>query len=191
MKIYKYEGYHHYKTKQIAANVQKLHCQWVTNETVELLHKKVENVKTILCHGVRNGGELRMFNEVFEPDHIVGTDISPTVVNLKDEFEVYEHDFHDELSNYVNHFDLVYTNSLDHSYAPRVALSTFNNQLRENGYLVVELMIGDNNRSCEMDPLEISVDEYKELLKELNHKIIDEFIAEYKHGTSHIVVSRK
>lgn len=191
MKIFKYQDYEHYRKVQIEANRAKYHCQWVGIETIEEIHRIIGHAKKILCHGVRNGGEMSVFNQLFKPEHIVGTDISPTVKKLEETFEVYEHDFHDRLVDYVDYFDLVYTNSFDHSYAPKLALSTFNEQLVVGGYLVVELMTGEDNGSCEMDPLEISVQEYKELVRDMGHLVVSDFSARYAHGRSHIIVSKK
>lgn len=190
MKVFKYQDYNHYLEVQIEANKAKFHCQWVGHETIEEIYRLVR-AKKILCHGVRNGGEMFVFDALYEPEHIVGTDIAPTVNKLEEKFEVYQHDFHDRLIDYVDYFDLVYTNSFDHSYAPRVALSTFNEQLVVGGHLAIELMVGDNNGSCEMDPLEISIEEYKELLKEIDHVVTSEFDTEYVHGRGHVIVSKK
>jgi SAM-dependent methyltransferase len=190
MKIFKYRDYKHYKKAQIDANIEKYHRAWINTGTVEQIKKYVKKADKILCHGVRNGAELKYFDEVYNPSHIVGTDISPTVNRIKD-FEVYEVDFHDPIK-YTDYFDIVYTNSFDHSYAPRKALETFNDQLTVGGYLVVELPIGVDNQSNEMDPLMIEKEEYLEMLQDINHKIIMDFRIEYnEYRESLVILSKK
>jgi len=190
MKVFKYRDYKHYKKAQIEANIEKYVYAWVDTETVEKIKKYVKKADKILCHGVRNGAELKYFNEVYSPSHIVGTDISPTVNRIKD-FEVYEVDFHDPIK-YTDYFDIVYTNSFDHSYAPRKALETFNDQLTVGGYLVVELPTGADNHSNEMDPLMIEKEEYLEMLQDINHKIIMDFRMEYnEYRESLVILSKK
>ena len=189
MKVFKYRDYKHYKKAQIDANIEKYHRSWINTGTVEQIKKYVKKADKILCHGVRNGSELKYFDEVYSPSHIVGTDISPTVNRIKD-FEVYEVDFHDPIK-YTDYFDIVYTNSFDHSYAPRKALETFNDQLTVGGYLVVELPIGDDNQSNEMDPLMIEKEEYLEMLQDINHKIIVDFRMEYDENRGAVVILSK
>lgn len=190
MKVFKYENYAHYKKSQIDANVKKLHCVWAGKECIKCIQAYVETADKILCHGVRNGKELEFFDEVYNPSHIVGTDISPTV-NEIEKYEVYQTDFHDPIK-YTDYFDIVYTNSFDHSYAPRVALKTFNDQLKIGGHLVIELPLGVDNHSTEMDPLMIERKEYIELLNEIDHELVGMFDIEHEPDReATVVVSKK
>lgn len=189
MELFKYRDYNHYRRSQIDANKRKYDWVWVHKKSIQDLKENI-TAKKILCHGVRNGAELKYFNEVFSPDHIVGTDISPTVNIIKDEFEVYEIDFHEELK-YKEYFDLVYSNCLDHSYDPKKALKVWSDQLVVGGHLVVEIMLGINNQSNETDPCEIDVDEYEELLDKINHKVKLKIKSWGPIGESMIVVSKK
>ena len=190
MKVFKYKNYAHYKKSQIDANIKKLNSVWAGIECIKCIQAYVETADKILCHGVRNGKELEFFDEVYNPSHIVGTDISPTV-NEIEKYEVYQTDFHDPIK-YIDYFDIVYTNSFDHSYAPRVALKTFNDQLKIGGHLVIELPLGVDNNSTEMDPLEIERKEYIELLNEIDHEVIGIMNFRYNEDReSTVVVSKK
>jgi SAM-dependent methyltransferase len=88
--------------------------------------------QSIVCHGARNGEEVDWFSEVFECE-AVGTDLlsrsHPGVVKW---------DFHDRKDEWIGRFDLVYSNSLDHSHDPPLAVGTWAEQLRPGGVLCVQ-----------------------------------------------------
>ena len=67
--------------------------------------------------------------------HVIGTDISDTAENYKDSVT---HDFHEEKKEWLNNFDFVYSNSLDQSFDPRKALQAWLNQLKKDGFIIIE-----------------------------------------------------
>lgn len=165
MKVYQYRDYDHYKEKQIAANRQKINRVWCSKCTVEHLRKIYPDAKTILCHGARNGTEVRWFKELYPDAEVIGTDISPTANDYDD---MVEWDFNEVKEEWIGKFDLIYSNSFDHTYDPKKCLETWTGQVSENGVLCVELMVDDNNKSTEMDPLQINQHEFIMLLEELS-----------------------
>ena len=176
MEVYKYDSYEEYVKVQTAANIKKLNYCWAQQSTMTKISKLYPEAKDILCHGTRNGSEIKFFKhaykDMFGANIIIGTEISETATQFPD---TYQHDFHEVKDEWVGKFDIIYSNSFDHSYDPVKALDTWTKQLKPTGVLVVELMRGVNNVSSEMDPLSLSIPEYKELVREYGHLPIREF----------------
>ncbi|MEL6298352.1 MAG: hypothetical protein AAFQ45_07260 [Pseudomonadota bacterium] len=102
-----------------------------------------------ICHGSRNGFEQNFISKI-EDFKAVGTDISPTA---KDYERSVEWDFHKANPDWIGKFDFVYTNSLDQSWNPRLALVTWLNQLNQDGVLVIEHTEAHGpSGASEMDP---------------------------------------
>ena len=140
VKIYKYKNYDEYKETQIFYNKKKIEHVWADEKTLEKISEfLLENISTGIikgiCHGSRNGFEQNFFNKKKDRFHVIGTDISDTAKNYKDSVT---HDFHEEKKEWLNNFDFVYSNSLDQSFDPRKALQAWLNQLKKNGFLIIE-----------------------------------------------------
>tara|TARA_B100000886_G_scaffold273928_1_gene197826 strand:- start:249 stop:947 length:699 start_codon:yes stop_codon:yes gene_type:complete len=140
VKIYKYKNYDEYKETQISYNKKKIEHVWADEKTLEKISEfLLENVSTGIikgiCHGSRNGFEQNFFNKKKNKFHVIGTDISDTAKNYKDSVT---HDFHEEKKEWINNFDFVYSNSLDQSFDPRKALQAWLNQLKKNGFIIIE-----------------------------------------------------
>ena len=143
--LHKYNSYKEYKEAQIKLNEKKIDLVWADENTL----KKVSNIVTNsienqdksqkeilgICHGTRNGFEQNFLNKVMPNSNIIGTDISETV--LKYENSVHW-DFHDEKEEWLGKFDFVYSNSLDQSWRPKHALSTWLNQVKKDGVVILE-----------------------------------------------------
>jgi hypothetical protein len=177
MKIWQYGSYAEYVAAQTEANKRKIHNVWVRSETIELITQYVISpVARILCHGTRNGAEQRMFKKHFPRAEVLGTEISETAFQF--EFTI-QHDFHVPNPTWVGAHNIVYSNSLDHAYAPRTALETWREQLHPlGGRLFIEHSFHEsNNVSTASDPLEIDMTELLDLFGELRLKLIDIFDA--------------
>ena len=106
-----------------------------------------------LCHGTRNGYELNFFNKSDANILCIGTDISETALNYEN---YYVWDFHEPRLDWINTFDFVYSNSLDHSYDPSLALTTWLNQIKSTGKVIIELTKSHGVAyQSEMDPFGI------------------------------------
>jgi SAM-dependent methyltransferase len=152
IQLNKYKNNDDYRDMQIFANVMKLGSVWATEKNISLIceaHKnlaplnkkdiiKGENLE-ILCHGVRNGEELKHFESYFADKHrtckVIGTDISPTAKEFEN---CLVWDFHDECKEWIGNFDIVYSNSLDQASDPQKAIINWVNQLKPNGILAIE-----------------------------------------------------
>lgn len=85
-----------------------------------------------ICHGARCGTEVNLLQHGFPGGKILGTDLCPIDKNT-----VIEWDFHLQKEEWVGVFDLIYTNSLDHSPKPEACLATWVRQLTPIGMLFV------------------------------------------------------
>ena len=164
MKLWKYKDYDEYVKVQTEGNVQKLKNVWADQKVFDIIATYKPDAKDIICHGTRNGAELDMFKKAIPSlYYIVGTEISHTAKQFPNTIQ---HDFHEQIQSYVNKFDIVYSNSLDHSYNPYKALKTWTDQVNQSGMLCIELATGAENKRRELDPLEISPKELTEIIEE-------------------------
>ncbi len=139
-KVHSYKNYNEYRNTQIFYNQKKINQIWADPKNLKIISFFLCNnikKKTIsgLCHGSRNGFEQEFLSKVIKKSSIIGTDISPTAVNYKN---TVHWDFHKRKKNWVNFFDFIYSNSLDQSYNPRKALTIWLEQIKKNGYIILE-----------------------------------------------------
>jgi len=98
-------------------------------------------VRRGVCHGARNGLECDELMRHFPNAEIIGTDLFPysgKSDSTKMNATVIRYDFSHENAPWIDHFDLVYTNSLDHSMNPTKTLNVWMNQLVWNGVLFLQ-----------------------------------------------------
>lgn len=165
MKIYQYANYEEYVAAQVEANVRKLKNIWVDKVTIQHIKQHRPIAGTILCHGTRNATEQKYFQDLYPAAEIIGTEISHTA----DKFPMtVQWDFHEVNPDWVNKFDIVYSNALDHSYDPVKLLTTWQDQLNNTGHLYLEHGYTEtDNYSRASDPLEIHDEEIKYLITTL------------------------
>jgi hypothetical protein len=176
VKIYKYEGYTEYVLAQTAANRRKIANVWVRPETIAQVAKNAPSlVHSILCHGTRNGAEQKLFKHHFPRAFVIGTEISDNT----DLFQyTIQHDFHEPRDVWNGLFDIVYSNSLDHSYDPLKALRTWRAQLMPTGRLFIEYCFTpETNIVNEVDSLQISFDELVGLFDDVGVEVLTTFKA--------------
>lgn len=148
--------YAEYAAVQIAGNKRKFDKVWADRETIEAicghLTRTLGTVEAGLCHGSRNGAEIRWFKEILGCP-VIGTDISPTAGDVPD---MVQWDFHDANPDWIGRFDFVYTNSHDHAYDPARAIATWVDQLKPNGLLVLEHSMAHSEQGVtNLDPFGI------------------------------------
>ncbi len=169
VKIHKYKNYDEYKKTQIYFNKQKLDKVWADKDTLKLVSDFLrENIKSIdikgICHGSRNGFEQKYFQEEIPNSKVIGTDISETAKDFKNSFV---HDFHEEKEEWMNNFDFVYSNSLDQSYDPKKAITTWLRQIKKDRYIIIEHSDQHTVRaSNKMDPFGVEANFFPYLLTE-------------------------
>lgn len=156
--LHQYSDYEQYKQVQIFHNLRKIDQVWADEATLRLVYEEVERIADIgpvvsgLCHGSRNGWEQKFLGGLFERSNpmIIGTDISESASQFENSVVW---DFHDINPEWIATMDFVYTNSLDQSYDPSLAVETWLNQLKKGGLLFVEHTVSHSPSGAgEMDP---------------------------------------
>ena len=143
--LHKYNSYEEYKESQIKLNKKKIELTFADEKTLEkvsnivkdsLQSQEVQPIKILgVCHGSRNGFEQNFLNKIITNSNIIGTDISDTALK----FENTVHwDFHDQKDEWIGKFDFVYSNSLDQSWKPKHALTTWLDQIKDDGVVIIE-----------------------------------------------------
>ena len=176
MKHYKYNSYDDYVKHQVKANKKKLNNVWVQEDTIKLICDKLIRLKNELdyglCHGTRRGVEQALFNK-YLGGKVIGTEISDTAIYFPNTIKW---DFHNIKEEWINSFDYIYTNSLDHAYDPRKALRSWLSCLKENGVMVIEWSEAVGNRpkkANKNDPFFAKAKEIEKLIKECGGVVVD------------------
>lgn len=152
MKIYQYKNYDDYVNAQTVANTRKIKYVWVQKDTINLIKNYIPIASKILCHGTRNGREQEYFIEEYDNVYVIGSEISHTAEEFPN---TVQHDFNLPRDEWINTFDVVYSNAIDHSYDPKTALQVWKNQLCKTGKLCLEVALNPNdNKSRPSDPVE-------------------------------------
>ncbi len=112
--------------------------RYLTPLSSQIANLPLDEVK-ILCHGIRNGSELKGFIRLVEEngkdcDLVLGTDISVTAKSV--EYAI-QHDFHEPIENSQSKFHIVFSNSLDQSNQPEKAIKMWLSQLDPRGVLIL------------------------------------------------------
>ena len=158
--LHKYNSYEEYKESQIKLNKKKIDLTFADENTLrkvsDIVKESVNNQKNVpdkifgICHGSRNGFEQNLLKKIIPNSEVIGTDISDSALKFKD---TVEWDFHDQKDEWLGKFDFVYTNSLDQSWKPKLALSTWLDQIKDDGVLIIEHTIYHSpEHSNEGDP---------------------------------------
>lgn len=159
MYLHEYASYQEYKEIQTFHNKRKLDRIWADYDTLDLIINRVSEEFNIdgsqfaLCHGTRNGFEQNYIASRINVE-ILGTDISDTASRFQ---RSVQWDFHDINEKWVDRCIFIYTNSLDQSWKPREAISTWLGQLKLGGLLFIEHTEAHGpNGAGEMDPFGVN-----------------------------------
>lgn len=144
MKLHRYRtadgrfDYARYREVQIAGNLKKLDRRWVHRGTVpflsDWLRAHVAPLNFGICHGTRRGDEQAWFREQLGIE-VIGTEISPTATRFP---HTIEWDFHKVKPEWIEAVDFIYSNSWDHSFAPRRCFRAWARCLRVGGVMLLE-----------------------------------------------------
>jgi len=188
MKYIKAASHEEYVKSQISTNKAKLNAVWVTNDEIDKIATYVNNynidVKQGVCHGVRNGYEVAKFNELLGGG-IIGTEISDTATQFEN---VIEWDFHEIKDEWVDNFQFIYSNSIDHSYDFEMCLDQWMKTLTKDGCCFIqwsEDIINPHNTS---DCFGIAKDDLIELINR-KYSVSDTF--EVAGNNNRIIIAIK
>lgn len=170
MKIYNYESEEHYKQEQEKANFQKLKNIWVQEKTVKkIFYDFGENCSAIICHGTRNAAEQNFFKKYYPNAEILGSEISSTASQFA---MTAQWDFRKQNKDWLQRFDILYSNSFDHTNAPKETLLVWQEQITDSGCMYIEFSFDPNNNSSRAsDPFEIDESELIDLFQYAGLKI--------------------
>jgi len=138
----KHSSYQEYIKAQITNNKYKLRTfpglHWISELEMKVLlnyiKKHIPQAKFGICHGVRNGWEVRKFKKSLGIE-VIGTEISETATQFPN---VIQWDFHNVKKEWLNKTDFIYSNSLDHSYNPEHCLKQWLKCLSPDGLCFIE-----------------------------------------------------
>ena len=177
MQLYKHKSYEEYLTAQIRVNKRKLTNKWVWPREIRKIakHAKVNipSIDFVICHGVRNGYEIKKFIQQLGIDNIIGTEISPTAAQFEN---VIQWDFHNIKSEWIDSADLIYSNSLDHSNSPKYCVDQWMKCLKKSGICYVHWSEKCHNNIKRLDAADCfaaTKEEYRELFNN-RYCVIDE-----------------
>ena len=185
MQIHQYKNYDEYVEIQTRTNKEKLDWVYAKKDVIEQIcnHKKIAN--NIICHGTRNGAEQNYFKEFFPDAYIIGTEISSTA----SEFPMtIQHDFTMQKSEWIEKFDVIYSNSFDHTIDPEKTITTWAEQLSNTGILYLEYA-DSQSIGNDADPLNATNEEIIELI-ERHMKIVGTITKGVKHGGTVFICER-
>lgn len=193
MRIYQYPSYEDYVAAQVKANKAKVgKIVYVQQQTILSIcdyHKSnMLTADNILCHGTRDGTEQSFFKKIIPTaTYIIGSEISDNAHNYP---MTVQHDFNKVQESWINKFDIIYSNSFDHSITPYETIKVWLDQLNNNGRLYIEWSESQNNNGViESDPLNASFKEVERMII-LGGGIVETQFKGGKHDGS-IIVARK
>eukprot|EP00929_Paragymnodinium_shiwhaense_P075584 TRINITY_DN38659_c0_g1_i5.p1 TRINITY_DN38659_c0_g1~~TRINITY_DN38659_c0_g1_i5.p1 ORF type:complete len:398 (-),score=53.92 TRINITY_DN38659_c0_g1_i5:178-1371(-) len=144
-----------------------------------------------LCHGAKTGAEVRFLREALdrqeaeaerrgasrnfpEGTYALGTDISEEAASASGG-SVIQLDFHTMDTSWFSSWDFVYSNALDHSYMPGVALTAWRESLRgSEGLLILHTSPGHSTLNTDSaDLYGASVGQSCSLLRIMGFEILD------------------
>jgi len=187
MKYINANTHEEYVQAQTNTNKRKLNSVWITNDEIDKIATYVNNyninVKHGVCHGVRNGYEVIKFNELLKGD-IFGTEISDTATQFEN---VIEWDFHEIKDEWVDNFQFIYSNSIDHSYNFEYCLDQWMKTLTKDGCCFIEWSEDIINPHNISDCFGIAKNDLIKLIN-LKYSVIDTFEVEGKFNRIIIVI---
>jgi hypothetical protein len=171
LKVQEYKDYDHYVEAQTGANKRKITWQFKKEDHVKWIKERKLGAKNIICHGTRNGGEQRFFQKYWPDAYVIGTEISETAT----QFEMtVQHDFAIPKTEWIGKFDILYSNSFDHSIDPPKTIETWKKQISYDGKLFIEWSDYYNAKSTLSDPVSGTTQEFISFL-ESHNVVIEEF----------------
>jgi hypothetical protein len=162
VKVYKYRSYDEYVSAQKSAFKRKYKNVWAIEENIAAISEYLKplNPQRGLCHGVRQGWEVKWFRQYLPSCETIGSEIGHAIKPW-----VFKWDFNQVHPEWIGAFDFVYSNSFDHAYDPRQTLTLWSKQARQGGRIILEYdrrqeHTGEISKSVNpTDPVSIKVDE--------------------------------
>jgi hypothetical protein len=131
--------YETYRKVQVLANKAKIDWRSVSQDEIDFVCHTLTtagvDIRAVLCHGTRNGAEQSFFRNRLPDAEILGTEISETAAQFP---MTIQWDFHEVKPEWREHFDVIFSNSWDHTYDPHKLFPAWLSCVRANGAMVLE-----------------------------------------------------
>jgi len=118
---------------------------WCTEDMIkevnELVHQYLPIIDSIVCHGCRCGTEVEIFRKLNPQAKVYGTDLYGDAYKF-DRTCFREMDFDIVPVEWLDYFDMIYSNSIDHSRDPINTLLAWKTELRNGGICFVDFNWG-------------------------------------------------
>jgi hypothetical protein len=138
MKLHKYANQDEYVKVQETWNKRKINLVWVSGATLDIvaeyIQKNMKDVRFGICHGTRRGVEQERLGELLGVE-VIGTEISETATQFP--FTI-QWDFHNVKKEWLDNVSFIYSNSLDHSYDPDMAMKQWMSCLIKGGFCFID-----------------------------------------------------
>lgn len=147
---YEHKDYDRYIDVQRKLTAKKtgygnIYFSWCTEDMIvhvnELIHKYIDSIRSIVCHGCRCGTEVDVLQRLNPDVKVYGTDLYGEAYRF-DRTYFMEMDFDIIPEEWIGYFDVVYSNSIDHSRNPINTLLAWKAELREGGICFVDFEWG-------------------------------------------------
>lgn len=139
--VFKQKSLSSYKEIQIKRNKLQLskNASYVNLKDIKnisnFLNKKIKSKLVGICMGTRDNKEVSYFMKNLKNSKVIGTDISPTILNFENtvmwNFNIYN-------PKWQNKFDFLYTNSFDHCTDPKKTLRIWLKYIKKNSYIFID-----------------------------------------------------
>jgi SAM-dependent methyltransferase len=145
----------------------------------------------ICCMGIRKGNEYESFKRIgnsilsFRNSTIYGVDINPDVASVG--INCYAHDFNNLPIDWTNKFDLIYSNSIDHSFDIQKTLDEWHRVLRDDRFML--LVLSSIHKVSNSDIYDFDEEDCKELFDTKKFDVINVW-REYNQPISFNVLLR-
>jgi hypothetical protein len=182
MIIYEHKDYDEYVRLQRRLTRKKTNTgrntfYWIDenglSDVNKLLHSYVDDIKTMVCHGCRNGLEVNIFQTLNPNAKVFGTDLYGRAYRY-DRTYFREMDFDEVPPEWIGYFDVIYSNSIDHSRDPINTLLAWKSELKDGGICFVNFHwgIGVSREDCfHLDGINYQA-EVKEIAEKVGMKVL-------------------
>jgi hypothetical protein len=161
MKLFKYDSYDHYFESQAKKTRSHFDGEWTKDSSIDFVSNFVKDnipgYKFGICHGVRNGTEVKKFNDSLKCN-VIGTEL----VRVRETPNVIIHDFHDVKEEWVDNVDFIYSNAFDHSFNPDHCIKQWMSCIKKDTGLCFVEWTKNDVRSNKVDCFAANREEYVE-----------------------------
>lgn len=204
MIVYKHKNYEDYLVAQVQRSKRRTNygrrlVSWISEEDLlkvnRLIHIYKNDIKTVVCHGCRNGLEVEVLQKLNPSAKVFGTDIYGKSYQY-DRAYFKEMDFDTVPEEWRGYFDVIYSNSIDHSRDLINTLLAWEMELKKNGICFVVFNYGGevNQADCShLDGVDYKL-ETNEIGEKVNMKvsyISDPYKDPYGNICANVVLSRQ